>query len=74
MTGGCNSVNNIDLTDDIQLFLECAQALEGRFGLVVIVCFICGKKNEKLYDRLLSHKSYGKGKHNKEEFWKALGK
>lgn len=74
MTDGANPINNIDLTEDIQLFLNGAKALEGRFGLVAIVNFICGKKSDKLYKRLLTHELYGKGSYNTETFWKALGK
>lgn len=74
MTDGASPSNDIDLTEDIQLFLNCAKALEGRFGLVAIVNFICGKKNDKLYKRLLTHELYGKGTYNTEAFWKALGK
>jgi len=64
--------DNVDLTEDIQLVLKCAQALEGRFGLVAVVNFICGKKNDKLYKRMLTHELYGKGNYNTEKFWKAL--
>jgi len=64
--------NNIDLTEDIQLVLQCAQALGGYFGLVAIVNFICGKKNDKL-SKYTTHKLYGKGDYNTETFWKALG-
>lgn len=74
MSNSLKSDNNIDLTEDIQLVLNCACVLEGRFGLMVIVNFICGKKNDKLYDRMLTNKLYGIGKYNTETFWKALGK
>lgn len=73
MSGGVKPNDKVDLTEDIQLLLKCAQVLEGRFGLVVIVHFICGKKNDKIYKRLLTHELYGKGKYNTEIFWKALG-
>lgn len=74
MTDGLKPESNVDLTEDIQLFLKCAQALESRFGLVAVVNFVCGKKNDKLYKRLLTHQLYGKGTYNTETFWKALGK
>ncbi|XP_026812817.1 Werner syndrome ATP-dependent helicase homolog [Rhopalosiphum maidis] len=65
--------NNVDLTEDIQLLLKSAQALGGYFGLVAIVNFICGKKNDKL-SKYTVHQLYGKGNYNTETFWKALGK
>lgn len=65
--------NNVDLTEDILLVLKCAQALGGYFGLVAIVNFICGKKNDKL-SKYKTHTLYGKGDYNTETFWKALGK
>lgn len=65
--------NDVDLTEDIQLVLKCAQALKGCFGLVVIVNFICGKKTDKLHKYMLTHDLYGKGNYNTEKFWKALG-
>lgn len=64
---------NVDLTDDIQLILKSTQALEGRFGLRMVICFMCGKKNEKLYQRFLIHDLYEKGKYNTETYWNALG-
>lgn len=74
MVGGIKPNNNIDLTEDIQFILKSTQALEGRFGLAVILCFICGKKNDKLHKRMLTHDLFGKGKYNKEPYWKALSK
>lgn len=74
MTGGRTSNNDIDLTKEIHLLLKSAQALEGRFGLVVLISFVCGKKNGKLYNRMLTHQLFGKGKDYTELFWKALGK
>lgn len=74
MTNGIKSNNNVDLTEDIKLVLKCTHALEGRFGLVAIVNFICGKKNDKLSKHMLTNKLYGKGKYNTETFWKALSK
>jgi len=59
--------NNVDLTEDIQLVLKCAQALGGCFGLVAILNFICGKKNDKL-SKYTTHKLYGKGNYNAETF------
>lgn len=73
MSGELNPDNDVDLTEDIQLLLKSAQVLEGCFGLVAIVNFICGKKNDKIYKRMLTHEIYGKGKYNTEIFWKALG-
>jgi len=52
--------------------LKSAQALGGYFGLVAIVNFICGKKNDKL-SKYTVHQLYGKGNYNTETFWKALG-
>lgn len=74
MTNDKTPINNIDLTEDVQLLLNGAKALGGRFGLVAIVNFICGKKNEKLSQHLKTHELYGKGTYNTEIFWKALGK
>lgn len=74
MVGDIKPNNSIDLTEDIQLILKSTQALDGRFGLTVLVCFICGKKNDKLYKRMLTHDLYGKGKYNTESYWKALSK
>lgn len=73
MSGVVKPNDNVDLTEDIQLLLKCAQALKGCFGLVAIVNFICGKKNDKIYKDMLTHELYGKGKYNTETFWKALG-
>lgn len=74
MTDGVQFNSNVDLTSEIQLLLKCTSVLEGRFGLVAVICFICGKKHDKLYDRHLSHSLYGNGKNlQTEAFWKALG-
>jgi len=72
MFGNSKPNVNIDLTEDIQLILKSTQALEGRFGLRIVICFMCGKKNEKLY-RFLTHELYEKGKYNTETYWNALG-
>lgn len=72
MFGGIKLNNSIDLTEDIQFILKSTQALEGRFGLAVIICFICGKKNDKLQKRMLTNDLYGKGKYATESYWKAL--
>lgn len=66
--------NNVDLTEDIQLLLKCVQVLEGRFGLVVAVNFICGKKNDKFSKHLMTNKLFGMGTYNTDTFWKSLGK
>lgn len=62
------------MTEDIQLLLNCVHVLEGRFGLIVAVNFICGKKNDKLFEYMLTNKLFGKGTYNTDVFWKSLGK
>lgn len=74
MMGGLTPNNDVDLTKEIQLLLNSARALEGRFGLAVIISFVSGNKNAKLYNSMLKHQLYGKGKEYTEIFWKALGK
>ncbi|XP_050536750.1 bifunctional 3'-5' exonuclease/ATP-dependent helicase WRN-like isoform X2 [Daktulosphaira vitifoliae] len=66
--------SSFDLTEDIQLVLKSVNALDGRLGIIASVCFICGKKSDKLYQRHTSHSLYGKGKYNTESYWKALAK
>lgn len=74
MTNNLQPDNNVDLLEEVQLVLKCAQALGGHYGLLTLVDFICGKKNKKFYERHLNHKLFGTGKYNTEIFWKALSK
>lgn len=72
MVGDSKPNINIDLTEDIQLILNSTQALESRFGLRMVINFMCGKQNDKL-KRFLTHNLYEKGKYNTETYWNALG-
>jgi superfamily II DNA helicase RecQ len=74
MTNNLQPDNNVDLLEDVQLVLKCAQALGGYYGLLTLVDFICGKRNKKFYERHLNHMLFGTGKYNTETYWKTLSK
>ncbi|KAL1139347.1 hypothetical protein AAG570_006331 [Ranatra chinensis] len=69
-----NKGPSYDLTDDALLLLEAAKALNGKFGLTVIILFLRGSESKRLPKTYCSHKLYGIGNRKSEAWWKCLGK
>ncbi|KAK5644876.1 hypothetical protein RI129_006176 [Pyrocoelia pectoralis] len=71
---GLNENGLYNFAEDTRIFLDAVEAMGGKFGFGMYSLFIRGSKSTKLYQKLQMHPLHGSGKHQTEDWWKAIGK
>lgn len=71
---GLNEKGLYDFAPETRMFLEAVEVMGGKFGFGMYALFIRGSKSTKMYQRFLEHPLHGCGKHQTEDWWKAVGK
>ncbi|XP_076814654.1 bifunctional 3'-5' exonuclease/ATP-dependent helicase WRN-like isoform X2 [Clavelina lepadiformis] len=66
--------NEHDFAPEAKLMFDAIKITGERFGLGMPVAFLTGSKGKKMFDRFVSHSSFGKGSNHTQKWWKALGK
>ena len=62
----------LDMTSEARKVLTVVQVLQGQKGMGALVDMIRGTKSKSLWDKHLSHPSFGSGKERPKAFWTAL--
>ncbi|GLH16215.1 Bloom syndrome protein homolog [Gryllus bimaculatus] len=71
---GLNEDGTYDFGEDAELLLSAANFFGGRFGITMIITFLCGGKNAKFRESEMENEVFGKGKHKPKEWWRGLGR
>ncbi|KAK4875425.1 hypothetical protein RN001_011847 [Aquatica leii] len=71
---GLNQQGLYDFANDARVYMNAVKAMDGKFGHGMYILFLRGSKSTKLFAKYQQHSLYGSGKHQTEDWWKAIGK